>query len=211
MDATIGINPVVARSENKDFLFGNNEKKLPFQRNAHFPPATNKAPRSTNSPSPKSAHLQNPHGGDFSFHSKAANKGFLSTQPILPETTILENNPVYDKILFGEGTANSISSAFDAHTGGNRTSPTVSWNNYLSSSANSVLRSHQVSISKKDGVSSDCQRLRGGSSWRRAAPAKLVNAVLHSNLFSHTKSSSSLMPAKIYGEIFVEPNAAFIG
>jgi hypothetical protein len=90
----------------------------------------------------------NPHGGDFSFRSKAANKGFLSTQPILPDKTILENNPVYDKKLFGEGTANSIPSAFDVHTGGNRTSPTVSWNNYLSPSANSVLRSHQVSISK---------------------------------------------------------------
>jgi hypothetical protein len=74
----------------------------------------------------------------------------------------------------------------------------VRWNNYLSPSANSVLRSHQVSISKKDGVSSDCQRLRGGSSWRRAAPAKLVNAVLHSNLFSHPENSSSFNAGKTF-------------
>ena len=163
MDATIGINPVVARSENKDFLFGNNEKKLPFQRNTHFPPATNKALRSTDSPSPKSVHMRNPHEGDFSFRSKAANKGFLPTQPILPETTILGNDSAYDKAFFEDGTANSISSAFDAHTESNQTTPKVSWINYLSPSANSVLRSHQVSISKKDGVSSDCQRLHGGS------------------------------------------------
>ena len=117
MDATIGINPVVASLENKDFLFGNTGKILPYQRNAHFPPATNKALRSTDSsPSPKSVHVRNPHAGDFYFRSKAANKAFLPTQPILPETTILENDSVYDKVFFEEGTAKYISSAFDAHT-----------------------------------------------------------------------------------------------
>ena len=38
MDTTIGISPVVARSENKDFLFGNNEKNCLFNETRIFLP-----------------------------------------------------------------------------------------------------------------------------------------------------------------------------
>ena len=83
MDATIGINPVVARSENKLLSFQNTEKtELSFPRNVDFPPATNAALLSTSSSSPKFSHLRNSHGGGNYFRSKAANARFLSAKSV---------------------------------------------------------------------------------------------------------------------------------
>jgi hypothetical protein len=78
MDATIGNNPVVARSENNLLSFGNARKTLPVQRNAYFPPATCTALRSTKKPLPKFSHSRNSHREGIYFRSEAANNIFTS-------------------------------------------------------------------------------------------------------------------------------------
>jgi len=120
MDATIGDNPVVARSENKFLSSGNTEKNLPFPRSANFPPATNAQLRSTSSSVPKFSHFQNPRGGVNHFRSQATKKGFLSghsaSRTVL-ETEFCERNE----------------------------SPPVQWNNHLPSAVNAALLSKQSS------------------------------------------------------------------
>jgi hypothetical protein len=120
MDATIGDNPVVARSENKFLTSGNTEKSLPFPRSVNFLPATNAQLRSTSSSIPKLSHFRNPRGEVNHFRTQATKKGFLSghsaSRAVLG-TEFCERNE----------------------------SLPVQWNNHLPSAANAALLSKQSS------------------------------------------------------------------
>ena len=141
MDATIGINPVVARSENKLLSFRNTEKKeLSFPRNVDFPPATNAALLSTSSSSPKFSHLRNSHGGGNYFRSKAANAGFLSEKSVSFGKSHLE----CDLRLKAEPLSGG-SPVQEAKFHDTGASLPIQWNNHLSSAENKVLLSKQSS------------------------------------------------------------------
>jgi hypothetical protein len=121
MDATIGDNLVVARSENKFLSSGNTERNLPFPRIVNFLPATNAQLRSTSSSIPKFSHFQHPRGGVNHFRSQATKTGFLSGHSSASRT-VLETE-------FCER---------------NESLP-VQWNNHLPSAANAALLSKQSS------------------------------------------------------------------
>jgi hypothetical protein len=92
MDATIGINPVVARSENKLLSFRNTEKKqkeLSFPRNVVFPPATNVALLPASSSLPKFSHLRNFHGEKKIFVLKRQIQHFYHRNQFRSESQIL--------------------------------------------------------------------------------------------------------------------------
>ena len=141
MDATIGINPVVARSENKLLSFRNTEKKeLSFPRNVDFPPATNAALLSTISSLPKFSHLRNSHGGGNNFRSKAASARFLSAKSVSFGKSNLECD-------LGSK-AEPLSGGSPVHVAKFHSADAllpIQWNNHLSSAENKLLLSQHSS------------------------------------------------------------------
>ena len=137
MDATIGINPVVARSENKLLSSQNTEKKkkeLTFPRNVDFPSATNAALLATSSSLPKLSHLRDSQGGGNNFRSKAASALFLSAKSV----SFGKSNLEFDHGSKAEPLSGG-SPVQEAKFHVTGASLPIQWNNHLSSAENNAL------------------------------------------------------------------------